>query len=346
MADYHPQELDKKWQKRWADSRAFEVDVDTSRPKFYCLEMFAYPSGHAHVGHVRNYMIGDIMARTMRMRGYNVLHPFGWDAFGLPAENAAIRNRTAPAKWTYANIYHMRAQLKTMGYEIDWSCEFATCSPDYYVHEQRMFVRLMKKGLAYRGANGDVFYSVRGFPGPELLRQIRRQPSGPLLQVLRRRLHGFRGALLEQRRRNGERLAALIEGRARWPGRDASEHTFWIFPILSDQPAQLIAALQAAAGSPARVLANHTLTADDVAGPFVDLPGNVYARAELDCLCYESLAEKLGERFHATPELLAELNPGVELNALAEGDTLMVPSIDDMGTDPALFVPPATRRPD
>ena len=104
MADYHPQELDKKWQKSWADSRAFEVSVDPSRPKFYCLEMFAYPSGHAHVGHVRNYIIGDVMARTKRMRGYNVLHPFGWDAFGLPAENAAIKNGIPPEESTRGNI--------------------------------------------------------------------------------------------------------------------------------------------------------------------------------------------------------------------------------------------------
>ena len=96
MAEYKPQELDKKWQARWTESRAFEVEIDPTRPKFYCLEMFAYPSGHAHVGHVRNYIIGDICARMKRMRGYNVLHPFGWDAFGLPAENAAIKTGTHP----------------------------------------------------------------------------------------------------------------------------------------------------------------------------------------------------------------------------------------------------------
>ena len=111
MAEYHPQDIEKKWQKRWNDTRAFEVTEDPSKPKFYCLEMFAYPSGHAHVGHVRNYMIGDIMARTMRMRGYNVLHPFGWYAFGLPAENAAIKNGTHPETWTLENIAHMKGQL-------------------------------------------------------------------------------------------------------------------------------------------------------------------------------------------------------------------------------------------
>ena len=137
-------------QRYWDDTRAFEVDERSAKPKYYCLSMLPYPSGALHMGHVRNYTIGDVISRYKRMTGHNVLQPMGWDAFGLPAENAAIKNRTAPAKWTYANIEHMKAQLKQMGYAIDWSREFATCQPSYYVHEQRMFVRLMKKGLAYR----------------------------------------------------------------------------------------------------------------------------------------------------------------------------------------------------
>jgi leucyl-tRNA synthetase len=137
-------------QKHWQDSRAFEAREDAAREKFFCLSMLPYPSGALHMGHVRNYTIGDVISRYQRMLGKNVLQPMGWDAFGLPAENAAIKNNTAPAKWTYANIEHMREQLRTMGYAIDWSREFATCKPDYYVHEQRMFVRLFKKGLAYR----------------------------------------------------------------------------------------------------------------------------------------------------------------------------------------------------
>jgi hypothetical protein len=108
------------------------VTEDPSRPKFYCLEMFAYPSGHAHVGHVRNYMIGDIIARTKRMRGFNVLHPFGWDAFGLPAENAAIKNNVHPEKWTLDNIAHMKGQLQRLGISYAWERELATCLPDYY----------------------------------------------------------------------------------------------------------------------------------------------------------------------------------------------------------------------
>jgi leucyl-tRNA synthetase len=147
---YDPAAVEAGAQAFWDGSRAFQVDESSPKPKYFCLSMLPYPSGALHMGHVRNYTIGDVISRFKRMTGYNVLQPMGWDAFGLPAENAAIKNNTAPAKWTYANIAHMKAQLQQMGYAIDWSREFATCQPSYYVHEQRMFVRLMKKGLAYR----------------------------------------------------------------------------------------------------------------------------------------------------------------------------------------------------
>jgi leucyl-tRNA synthetase len=150
LADYKPQTIEKKWQDRWARSGIFEVTEDPSRPKFYCLEMFAYPSGHAHVGHVKNYIIGDVVARMKRMRGFNVLHPFGWDAFGLPAENAAIKNGTHPETWTLDNISHMKGQLQRLGISYDWSREIATCTPEYYRWNQWLFTRMYEKGLAYR----------------------------------------------------------------------------------------------------------------------------------------------------------------------------------------------------
>src|SRR5262245_9487674 len=150
MTDFNPRELDKKWQARWASSKAFEVATDPSKPKFYCLEMFAYPSGHAHVGHVRNYMIGDVVARMKRMRGFNVLHPFGWDAFGLPAENAAIKNGTHPETWTLENIAHMKGQLQRLGISYAWEREIATCLPDYYKWNQWIFLKMLERGLAYR----------------------------------------------------------------------------------------------------------------------------------------------------------------------------------------------------
>ena len=149
-AIYDPRTVESAAQSFWANTRAFEVREGGGKPKYYCLSMLPYPSGALHVGHVRNYTIGDVISRHKRMTGHNVLQPMGWDAFGLPAENAAIKNKTAPAKWTYANIEHMRTQLQSLGYAIDWSREFATCKPDYYAHEQRMFVRLLKKGVAYR----------------------------------------------------------------------------------------------------------------------------------------------------------------------------------------------------
>jgi leucyl-tRNA synthetase len=150
MPDYKPQDLDKKWQQRWAHARAFEVEADPSRPKFYCLEMFAYPSGHAHMGHVRNYSIGDVLARMKRMRGYNVLHPFGWDAFGLPAENAAIKNGIHPEQSTRGNIAHMKGQLQRLGISYDWNRELATCDVDYYKWNQWLFIKMFERGLAYR----------------------------------------------------------------------------------------------------------------------------------------------------------------------------------------------------
>ena len=127
--------------------RAVENDPRFPRGKYYCVSMLPYPSGKLHMGHVRNYTIGDVISRFARMQGRNVLQPMAWDAFGLPAENAAIKRGIPPAKWTRENIAHMRGQLKAMGFAIDWSREFATCDPSYYVHEQRMFVRLFKQSM-------------------------------------------------------------------------------------------------------------------------------------------------------------------------------------------------------
>jgi leucyl-tRNA synthetase len=147
---YAPDAVETSAQAFWNATRAFEVTEDASKPKYYCLSMLPYPSGALHMGHVRNYTIGDVISRFQRQQGKNVLQPMGWDAFGLPAENAAIKNNTAPAKWTYKNIEHMREQLKRMGFAYDWTREVTTCRPEYYRWEQQMFTRLMKKGLVYR----------------------------------------------------------------------------------------------------------------------------------------------------------------------------------------------------
>ncbi len=149
-AKYNPEIIETKWLRRWEQADLFKAVEDPSRPKYYLLEMFPYPSGNIHIGHVRNYTIGDVVARYKRMRGFNVLHPMGWDAFGMPAENAAIANKTHPARWTYANIDAMRAQLKRMGFSYDWQRELATCRPEYYRWEQWLFLKMYEKGMAYR----------------------------------------------------------------------------------------------------------------------------------------------------------------------------------------------------
>jgi len=150
MDRYNFHEAERHWQSVWRDRRSFAAKTDPSRPKYYVLEMFPYPSGKLHVGHVRNYTMGDVVSRFKRARGFNVLHPMGWDAFGLPAENAAIAGHTHPGTWTYENIATMGAQLKLIGLAYDWDREIATCHPEYYRHEQKMFLDFLAKGLAYR----------------------------------------------------------------------------------------------------------------------------------------------------------------------------------------------------
>ena len=150
MSRYNPKEVEPKWRDKWRDAAAFLTKTDPAKPKYYVLEMFPYPSGKIHIGHIRNYAMGDVVARFKRARGYNVLHPMGWDAFGMPAENAAIDTGRHPGEWTYANIEIMRDQLKQMGLSIDWSREFATCDVSYYRHQQRLFLDFWDAGLVER----------------------------------------------------------------------------------------------------------------------------------------------------------------------------------------------------
>ena len=150
MDRYNFNTIEKKWQTYWEKNKVFKAKINKSKKKFYCLEMFPYPSGKIHMGHVRNYTIGDVLARYKSMQGFNVLHPMGWDSFGMPAENAARQNNLDPKDWTENNISAMRDELKKLGLSIDWDREISTCSPDYYKHQQILFLELYDKGLVYR----------------------------------------------------------------------------------------------------------------------------------------------------------------------------------------------------
>ena len=150
MSRYPFRATEAKWQQIWHERRSFEAAADPARPKYYVLEMFPYPSGRIHMGHVRNYTMGDVVARLKRAQGYNVLHPMGWDAFGLPAENAAIQKGVHPAAWTWQNIAEMREQMKAIGCSLDWSREVATCDPAYYKWNQWLFLKMLEAGIAER----------------------------------------------------------------------------------------------------------------------------------------------------------------------------------------------------
>ena len=150
LSRYNFKLVEKNWQDYWKKNKSFQAKVDPHKKKFYCLEMFPYPSGKIHMGHVRNYTIGDVLARYKSLLGFNVLHPMGWDSFGMPAENAAKQNNLNPKQWTEENIQTMKNQLKKLGLSIDWDREISTCSPEYYKHQQRLFLELYDKGLVYR----------------------------------------------------------------------------------------------------------------------------------------------------------------------------------------------------
>ena len=220
---YNPREAEPRWQKHWTENKSFEAQEDASRPKYYVLEMFPYPSGRIHMGHVRNYTMGDVIARFRRALGYNVLHPMGWDAFGMPAENAAIDRGIHPASWTYDNIATMKRQLQSMGLALDWSREIATCDPSYYRHEQAMFIDFMKAGLVERKVS-----MVNWDPVDHTVLANEQVIDG----------RGWRsGALVEKRElaqwflkitAYSEELLSALDGLAKWPEKVRLMQKNWI----------------------------------------------------------------------------------------------------------------------
>jgi len=220
---YNFKDAETRWQQVWKENRVFETKTDDPRPKYYVLEMFPYPSGRIHMGHVRNYAMGDVVARYRRAKGYAVLHPMGWDAFGMPAENAAIEKKTHPATWTYANIATMKAQLQSMGLSLDWSREFATCHPSYYKHQQRLFIDFLEQGLVARKSS-----KVNWDPVDNTVLANEQVIDG----------RGWRsGALVEQRELTqwvfsisdyAEELLSALDGLERWPEKVRLMQANWI----------------------------------------------------------------------------------------------------------------------
>lgn len=190
---YTPKDVEQKWQSVWEREKTFKASEDRSKQKYYLLEMFPYPSGRIHMGHVRNYSIGDVIGRFKRMRGFNVMHPMGWDAFGMPAENAAIQNKSHPATWTYENIAYMRNQIKKMGFSYDWDRELATCDLDYYRWEQKLFLEMFAKGLAYK--RPPLSTGVRSAKPCSLMSRLRMEAAGAATPKSTRRslISGFSG---------------------------------------------------------------------------------------------------------------------------------------------------------
>ena len=220
---YNPRIEEPRWQKAWDDDKSFVVDSADPREKYYVLEMFPYPSGRIHMGHVRNYAMGDVLARYKRARGFNVLHPMGWDAFGLPAENAAKQTGSHPKTWTYANIDAMKKQLKTMGLSFDWTREFATCDPEYYEQQQKLFLDFLKAGLVTRKQS-----KVNWDPVDETVLANEQVIDG----------RGWRsGAVVEQRELTqwflkisdySEDLLEAIDGLTDWPDKVRTMQRNWI----------------------------------------------------------------------------------------------------------------------
>jgi len=282
-ARYSFRDTEEKWQRRWAEQRCFAAATDPARPKYYVLEMFPYPSGKLHVGHVRNYTMGDLVARYRRAQGYNVLHPMGWDAYGLPAENAAIASGVHPGPWTSDNIKTMRAQLDRMGFSYDWSREIATCHPDYYRHEQKMFLDFLAAGLAYRRESWVNWDPVENTVlANEQVIDGRGWRSGALVE--RRLLAQWNLRITAY----SDELLAALGTLDRWPERVRLMQENWI-----------------GRSDGARVLFR-IAGADETVAVFTTRPDTLYGASFVALSPHYPLAQRLAERDPALAEFIAE----------------------------------------
>ncbi len=281
MAEYRPEEIESKWQKVWEERGIFRVSEDPDKPKYYVLEMFPYPSGRIHMGHVRNYTIGDVIARYKRMRGFNVLHPMGWDAFGLPAENAALKHGVHPADWTYDNIDYMRRQLRRLGFSYDWIRELATCDHEYYRHEQLFFIQMLERGLAYRKKT-----LVNWCPSCHTVLANEQVEDGACwrcgTEVIQREMEGwfFRITAYAE-----ELLAGLEKLRGKWPEKVLTMQRNWIG---KSEGAEIEFAVE---GFPERITV------------FTTRPDTLYGVTFLSLSPEHPMAERLAERAGLTQAL-------------------------------------------
>ena len=287
MEQYNAPAIEAKWQDRWDAEKCFAADNAGDKPKYYVLEMFPYPSGRIHMGHVRNYTLGDVVARYRRARGFNVLHPMGWDAFGLPAENAAIERGAHPGAWTIENIASMRTQLRGMGLSYDWDRELATCTPDYYQHEQKMFLRFLEKGLAYRKESWVNWDPVENTVlANEQVVDGRGWRSGAAVE--RRLLAQWFLKITEY----ADDLLAAIDGLDRWPDRVRLMQANWIG---KSEGAEVTFNLTSAAGD-----------GTDGISVFTTRPDTLYGASFIAIAANHPLAVSIAEEDNAAAEFLAE----------------------------------------
>ncbi|WP_323797854.1 leucine--tRNA ligase [Nisaea sp.] len=285
MSRYNFRETETKWQRAWEENRCFEVTEDPDKPKYYVLEMFPYPSGRIHMGHVRNYTLGDLVARYKKAKGFNVLHPMGWDAFGLPAENAAFERGVHPAKWTHENIASMRDQLKTMGLSYDWRREIATCDPDYYRHEQKMFIDFYKAGLAYKKESWVNWDPVENtvLANEQVIDGMGWRSGAP---VEKRLLSQWFLKITEY----AEDLLQALEGLDRWPDRVTLMQHNWIG---KSEGARVFFELK---------------DADDKLEVFTTRPDTLYGASFCAIAANHPIAAKVAENNPALAEFIAECN--------------------------------------